>query len=60
MVIDGSVLDASNLLRRIPESLRESHHVQYRLLSLPQHGTLSVRGQNLSRLLRSGLIEASL
>lgn len=49
MVIDGSMLDALNLLRRIPESLRESHHVQYRLLSLPQHGTLSVRGQNLSR-----------
>lgn len=49
MLIDGSKLDASNLLHRIPESLRGSHQVRYRLVSLPQHGTLSVRGQNLSR-----------
>lgn len=48
-MIDGSKLDASNLLQRIPESHRKSHHIQYRLVSLPQYGTLSVRGQSLSR-----------
>lgn len=49
MVIDGSKLDASNLLQRVPESRRKSHHIRYRLVSLPQYGTLSVGGQNLSR-----------
>lgn len=49
MVIDGSKLDASNLLQRVPESRRTSHRVRYRLVSLPQYGTLSVGGQNLSR-----------
>lgn len=49
MVIDGSKLDASNLLQRIPEARRKSHHIRYRLVSLPQYGTLSVRGQGLSR-----------
>lgn len=51
VVIDGSKLDASNLLQEIPESHRKSHHIQYRLVSLPQYGSLSVRAKSLSRCL---------
>lgn len=49
VTIDRSKLDASNLLRNVPELRRGDHHVLYRVLSLPRHGALSVGSQNLSR-----------
>lgn len=48
-MIDRSKLDASNLLEQVPESLRKDHHILYRLISLPRHGVLSIRGYNLTR-----------
>ncbi|XP_047424950.1 chondroitin sulfate proteoglycan 4-like isoform X2 [Mugil cephalus] len=49
VMIDRSKLDASNLLGKIPESHRKDHHILYRVISLPHHGTLSIRGHNLTR-----------
>lgn len=49
VTIDGSKLDASNLLQKVPEPLRKDHHVLYRVVSLPRHGALSIRGHNLTR-----------
>ncbi|XP_029301024.1 chondroitin sulfate proteoglycan 4-like [Cottoperca gobio] len=49
VTIDGSKLDASNLLGKVPESHQKEHHILYRMISLPHHGTLSIRGHNLTR-----------
>uniref|UniRef100_A0A665TYT0 Chondroitin sulfate proteoglycan 4-like n=1 Tax=Echeneis naucrates TaxID=173247 RepID=A0A665TYT0_ECHNA len=38
VTIDGSKLDASNLLGKVPEPHRKDHHILYRVLSLPRHG----------------------
>ncbi|XP_061657566.1 chondroitin sulfate proteoglycan 4-like [Syngnathoides biaculeatus] len=49
VTIDRSKLDASNLLGRVPKSLHTDHHVVYRVISLPNHGSLSIQGFNLTR-----------
>ncbi|XP_068588507.1 chondroitin sulfate proteoglycan 4-like [Cebidichthys violaceus] len=49
VTIDGSKLDASNLLGKVPEPHRKDHHILYRLISLPRHGTLSIQKHNLTR-----------
>ncbi|XP_062415007.1 chondroitin sulfate proteoglycan 4-like [Pungitius pungitius] len=49
VTIDRSKLDASNLLGKVPEPHRKDHHVMYRLVSPPRHGSLSIQGQNLTR-----------
>ncbi|XP_076614950.1 chondroitin sulfate proteoglycan 4-like isoform X2 [Chaetodon auriga] len=49
VMIDRSKLDASNLLGKIPEPHRKDHHILYRVISLPHHGALSIRGRNLTR-----------
>ncbi|XP_072228140.1 chondroitin sulfate proteoglycan 4-like [Leuresthes tenuis] len=49
VTIDRSKLDASNLLGKVPESHRKDHHIVYRVINLPRHGALSIRGHNLSR-----------
>ncbi|TDH01911.1 hypothetical protein EPR50_G00167550 [Perca flavescens] len=49
VTIDKSKLDASNLLGKIPEPHRKAHQILYRVISLPHHGTLSIRGHNLTR-----------
>eukprot|EP00064_Thunnus_orientalis_P008039 superscaffoldBa00000930_g8061 len=49
VTIDRSKLDASNLLRRVPEPHRKGHHILYRVISLPRHGALSIQGHNLTR-----------
>ncbi|KAE8284919.1 Chondroitin sulfate proteoglycan 4 [Larimichthys crocea] len=48
VMIDRSKLDASNLLGKIPEPQRKDHHILYRVISLPRHGALSIRGHNLT------------
>ncbi|XP_044030460.1 chondroitin sulfate proteoglycan 4-like isoform X1 [Siniperca chuatsi] len=49
VMIDRSKLDASNLLGKVPEPHRKDHHILYRVISLPRHGALSIRGHNLTR-----------
>uniref|UniRef100_A0A3Q3XGR5 Uncharacterized protein n=1 Tax=Mola mola TaxID=94237 RepID=A0A3Q3XGR5_MOLML len=49
VTIDDSKLDASNLLELVPEPHSKGRRVLYRVVSLPRHGTLSVRGRNLTR-----------
>lgn len=49
VTIDRSKLDASNLLRKLPEMQQKGHHIMYRVISLPKHGALSLQGHNLSR-----------
>ncbi|XP_035524183.1 chondroitin sulfate proteoglycan 4-like [Morone saxatilis] len=49
VMIDSSKLDASNLLVKVPEPRRKDHHILYRVISLPRHGALSIRGHNLTR-----------
>uniref|UniRef100_A0A1A8AT04 Laminin G domain-containing protein n=1 Tax=Nothobranchius furzeri TaxID=105023 RepID=A0A1A8AT04_NOTFU len=49
VTIDQSKLDASNLLASVPESKRKDLHIMYRVISLPLHGVLSIRGHNLTR-----------
>uniref|UniRef100_A0A3B4VAX2 Chondroitin sulfate proteoglycan 4-like n=1 Tax=Seriola dumerili TaxID=41447 RepID=A0A3B4VAX2_SERDU len=49
VTIDRSKLDASNLLGKVPEPRRKDHHILYRVISLPRHGALSIRGHNLTR-----------
>uniref|UniRef100_A0A8C9X8C9 Laminin G domain-containing protein n=1 Tax=Sander lucioperca TaxID=283035 RepID=A0A8C9X8C9_SANLU len=41
VTIDRSKLDASNLLGKVPEPHRKAHQILYRVISLPQHGTLT-------------------
>ncbi|GLD55148.1 chondroitin sulfate proteoglycan 4-like protein [Lates japonicus] len=49
VMIDRSKLDASNLLGKVPEHHRKDHHILYRVITLPRHGALSIRGHNLTR-----------
>lgn len=49
VTIDKSKLDASNLLGKVPEPHRKDHHIMYRLISPPRHGSLSIQGHNLTR-----------
>lgn len=49
VTIDRSKLDASNLLGKVPVTHQKDHHVMYRVISLPRHGILSIRGHNLTR-----------
>lgn len=49
VTIDRYKLDASNLLGNVPEFQRKNHHVMYRVISLPQHGALSIQGHHLTR-----------
>uniref|UniRef100_UPI0037E72B16 chondroitin sulfate proteoglycan 4-like n=1 Tax=Semicossyphus pulcher TaxID=241346 RepID=UPI0037E72B16 len=49
VMIDRSKLDASNLLWKVPEPHRKDHYIMYRVISLPHHGALSIRGHNLTR-----------
>lgn len=49
VTIDRSKLDATNLLGKVPESRRKDHHIMYRVIALPRHGALSIRGHNLTR-----------
>uniref|UniRef100_H2M7L3 Laminin G domain-containing protein n=1 Tax=Oryzias latipes TaxID=8090 RepID=H2M7L3_ORYLA len=44
VTIDRSKLDASNLLGKVPVTHQKDHHVMYRVISLPRHGILSIRG----------------
>ncbi|XP_059214410.1 chondroitin sulfate proteoglycan 4-like [Centropristis striata] len=50
VTIDRSKLDASNLLGKVPEHHRKDHHILYRVILLPRHGALSIRGHNLTRI----------
>ncbi|KAM7393119.1 hypothetical protein PAMA_007981 [Pampus argenteus] len=49
VTIDRSKLDASNLLGKVPEPHRNGHRILYRVISPPRHGSLSIRGHNLTR-----------
>ncbi|XP_040053618.2 chondroitin sulfate proteoglycan 4 [Gasterosteus aculeatus] len=49
VTIDKSKLDASNLLGKVPAPHRKDHHIMYRLISPPRHGSLSIQGHNLTR-----------
>ncbi|XP_062290022.1 chondroitin sulfate proteoglycan 4-like [Scomber scombrus] len=49
VTIDSSILDASNLLRKVPERYQKGHHILYRVVTLPRHGVLSTQGSNLTR-----------
>lgn len=56
VMIDRSKLDASNLLGNVPALHRKDHHILYRVISLPRHGALSIRGHNLTRCLALFLV----
>lgn len=47
--IDGSILDASNLLASLPESKRAEADVVYEIKRFPSHGRLTLGGQDLPR-----------
>lgn len=49
VVIDKTVLDASNLLTKQPESRRNSYDVWYHVKSLPEHGVIIVGERNLTK-----------
>ncbi|KAM8828482.1 chondroitin sulfate proteoglycan 4-like isoform 2-T2 [Spinachia spinachia] len=49
VTIDRSKLDASNLLGKVPEPHRKDHHILYRLILPPRHGSLSIQGHKLTR-----------
>lgn len=49
VVIDKTMLDASNLLTKQPESRRNSYDVWYQVRSLPQHGVIIVGERNLTK-----------
>lgn len=49
VVIDKTMLDASNLLLKQPESRRNSYDVWYQVKSLPQHGVIVVGERNLTK-----------
>ncbi|XP_051534286.1 chondroitin sulfate proteoglycan 4-like [Myxocyprinus asiaticus] len=48
VLIDKSMLDASNLMTKQPESKRSSYEVWYQVTSLPQHGVIIVGERNLT------------
>ncbi|KAM9808316.1 chondroitin sulfate proteoglycan 4 [Neosynchiropus ocellatus] len=47
--IDDSILDASNLLASLPESERADVDVSFEVKQFPDHGRLTLRGQDLGR-----------
>ncbi|KAK9974528.1 hypothetical protein ABG768_022617 [Culter alburnus] len=49
VLIDKSMLDASNLMTKQPESKRSSYEVWYQVTSLPQHGVIVVGERNLTK-----------
>ncbi|XP_041103180.1 chondroitin sulfate proteoglycan 4-like [Polyodon spathula] len=49
VLIDKSMLDASNLLVKLPEAQRHSYEVWYEVTSLPQHGVITVGQRNLTK-----------
>lgn len=49
VIIDKTMLDASNLLTKQPESRRSSYDVWYQVKSLPQHGVIIVGERNLTK-----------
>lgn len=48
-MIDKTMLDASNLLTKQPDSRRNSYDVWYKVKSLPQHGVIVVGERNLTK-----------
>ncbi|XP_077087432.1 chondroitin sulfate proteoglycan 4 [Siphateles boraxobius] len=49
VLIDKSMLDASNLMTKQPESKRSSYEVWYLVTFLPQHGVIVVGERNLTK-----------
>uniref|UniRef100_A0A672NSK3 Chondroitin sulfate proteoglycan 4-like n=1 Tax=Sinocyclocheilus grahami TaxID=75366 RepID=A0A672NSK3_SINGR len=49
VLIDKSMLDASNLITKQPESKRSSYEVWYQVTSLPKHGVIMVGQRNLTK-----------
>ncbi|KAF4113076.1 hypothetical protein G5714_005621 [Onychostoma macrolepis] len=49
VLIDKSMLDASNLMMKQPESKRSSYEVWYQVTSLPKHGVVIVGERNLTK-----------
>uniref|UniRef100_A0A8C1DTW5 Chondroitin sulfate proteoglycan 4ba n=1 Tax=Cyprinus carpio carpio TaxID=630221 RepID=A0A8C1DTW5_CYPCA len=49
VLIGKSMLDASNLISKQPESKRTSYEVWYQVTSLPKHGTIVVGERNLTK-----------
>ncbi|XP_026787190.3 chondroitin sulfate proteoglycan 4 [Pangasianodon hypophthalmus] len=49
VIIDRTLLDASNLLTKQPESRRNLYDVWYQVKSLPQHGVIIVGERNLTK-----------
>ncbi|XP_060763249.1 chondroitin sulfate proteoglycan 4 isoform X2 [Neoarius graeffei] len=49
VMIDKTMLDASNLLTKQPDSRRNSYDVWYKVKSLPQHGVIVVGERNLTK-----------
>uniref|UniRef100_A0A8C2D5V7 Si:dkey-193c22.2 n=1 Tax=Cyprinus carpio TaxID=7962 RepID=A0A8C2D5V7_CYPCA len=49
VLIGKSMLDASNLMSKQPESKRSSYEVWYQVTSLPKHGTIVVGERNLTK-----------
>lgn len=49
VLIDKSLLDASNLMTKLPESKHGSYEVWYQVTSLPQHGVIIVGERNLTK-----------
>uniref|UniRef100_A0A673ARA5 Chondroitin sulfate proteoglycan 4 n=1 Tax=Sphaeramia orbicularis TaxID=375764 RepID=A0A673ARA5_9TELE len=47
--IDGSILDASNLLASLPESKRSGADVVFEMKRFPDHGRITLGGQDLPR-----------
>ncbi|XP_056603013.1 chondroitin sulfate proteoglycan 4 [Triplophysa dalaica] len=49
VLIDKSLLDASNLMTKLSESKHSSYEVWYQVTSLPQHGVVIVGERNLTK-----------
>lgn len=49
VLIDKLLLDASNLMTKMPESKHSSYEVWYQVTSLPQHGIIIVGERNLTK-----------
>ncbi|XP_066216221.1 chondroitin sulfate proteoglycan 4-like [Saccopteryx leptura] len=49
VLIDRSMLDASNLLLKLSQSQRSSHEIWFQVTSLPYHGTIMVGESNVTK-----------
>ncbi len=49
VLIDKSMLDATNLMTKQPESKRSSYEVWYQVTSFPKHGIIVVGERNLTK-----------